>query len=32
VQRRVRAYLQRMADVEPESVDVVVDDVAAPAR
>jgi uncharacterized alkaline shock family protein YloU len=32
VQRRVRDYLRRMADVEPESVDVVVDDVAAPAR
>jgi uncharacterized alkaline shock family protein YloU len=31
VQRRVRAYLERMADVEPESVDVVVDDIASPA-
>jgi len=31
VQRRVRAYLERMADVEPESVDVVVDEIAAPA-
>jgi uncharacterized alkaline shock family protein YloU len=27
VQRRVRAYLVRMASVEPESVDVVVDEV-----
>jgi uncharacterized alkaline shock family protein YloU len=31
VQRRVRAYLGRMADVEPESVDVVVDEIASPA-
>ena len=31
VQRRVRDYLERMADVEPEAVDVVVDEVAAPA-
>jgi uncharacterized alkaline shock family protein YloU len=31
VQRRVRAYLERMADVEPESVDVVVDEIASPA-
>jgi uncharacterized alkaline shock family protein YloU len=30
VQRRVRDYLERMADVEPEAVDVVVDEVAAP--
>ena len=30
VQRRVRDYLGRMADVEPEAVDVVVDEVAAP--
>jgi uncharacterized alkaline shock family protein YloU len=27
VQHRVRDYLERMADVEPEAVDVVVDDV-----
>jgi uncharacterized alkaline shock family protein YloU len=32
VQRRVRNYLAQMADVEPESVDVVVDEVAAPSR
>ena len=31
IQRRVRAYLGRMADVDPEAVDVVVDEVAAPA-
>ena len=31
VQRRVRDYLERMADVDPEAVDVVVDEVAAPA-
>ena len=31
VQRRVRDYLGRMADVDPEAVDVVVDEVAAPA-
>ena len=31
VQRRVRVYLERMAGVEPESVAVVVDEVAAPA-
>ncbi len=31
VQQRVRDYLRRMADVEPEAVDVVVDEVAAPA-
>jgi uncharacterized alkaline shock family protein YloU len=31
VQRRIRDYLERMADVEPEAVDVVVDEVAAPA-
>src|SRR2546423_6915549 len=30
VQRRVRDYLGRMADVEPEAVDVVVDEVTAP--
>jgi uncharacterized alkaline shock family protein YloU len=30
VQRRVRDYLGRMADVDPEAVDVVVDEVAAP--
>jgi uncharacterized alkaline shock family protein YloU len=29
VQRRVRDYIERMADVEPEAVDVVVDEVAA---
>jgi uncharacterized alkaline shock family protein YloU len=29
VQRRICAYLERMADVEPEAVDVVVDEVAA---
>jgi uncharacterized alkaline shock family protein YloU len=32
VQRRVRDYLGRMADIEPEAVDVVVDEVAAPPR
>jgi uncharacterized alkaline shock family protein YloU len=31
VQRRVRDYLRRMADVEPAIVDVVVDEVGAPA-
>ena len=31
VQRRVRDYLGRMADIDPEAVDVVVDEVAAPA-
>jgi uncharacterized alkaline shock family protein YloU len=31
VQRRIRDYLERMAAVEPEAVDVVVDEVAAPA-
>lgn len=31
VQRRVRDYLGRMADVEPAAVDVVVDAVGAPA-
>jgi uncharacterized alkaline shock family protein YloU len=31
VQRRVRDYLGRMAEVEPEAVDVVVDEIAAPA-
>jgi len=30
VQRRVAAYLERMADVTPASVDVVVDEIAAP--
>jgi uncharacterized alkaline shock family protein YloU len=30
VQRRVVSYLERMADVTPSSVDVVVDDVAPP--
>lgn len=30
VQRHVREYLERMAGVAPESVDVVVDEVAAP--
>jgi uncharacterized alkaline shock family protein YloU len=30
VQRRVAQYLERMADVEPASVDVVVDEIAAP--
>jgi uncharacterized alkaline shock family protein YloU len=28
VQQRVREYLERMADVEPETVDIVVDEVA----
>ena len=28
VQRRVAAYLERMASVEPEAVDVVVDEIA----
>ena len=32
VQRRIRDYLERMADVEPEAVDVVVDEVAAAVR
>lgn len=31
VQERVASYLRRMADVTPVSVDVVVDEVAAPA-
>jgi uncharacterized alkaline shock family protein YloU len=31
VQRRVRGYLERMADIELESVDVVVDEIASPA-
>jgi uncharacterized alkaline shock family protein YloU len=31
VQRRVRDYLARMADVEPAAVDVVVDEVGEPA-
>jgi len=30
VQRRVAAYLQRMASIEPEAVDVVVDEIGAP--
>jgi uncharacterized alkaline shock family protein YloU len=30
VQRRVAEYLARMANVEPEAVDVVVDEVGAP--
>ena len=30
VQRRVAAYLARMASVAPESVDVVVDEIGAP--
>jgi uncharacterized alkaline shock family protein YloU len=30
VQRRVREYLGRMADVEPTTVDVVVDEVGSP--
>jgi uncharacterized alkaline shock family protein YloU len=30
VQRSVAAYLERMANVEPEAVDVVVDEFAAP--
>jgi uncharacterized alkaline shock family protein YloU len=30
VQGRIRDYLERMADVQPEAVDVVVDEVAAP--
>jgi uncharacterized alkaline shock family protein YloU len=30
VQREVAAYLGRMADVEPASVDVVVDEIARP--
>jgi uncharacterized alkaline shock family protein YloU len=30
VQRRVAAYLTRMASVAPESVDVVVDEIGAP--
>jgi uncharacterized alkaline shock family protein YloU len=30
VQRRVREYLGRMADVEPESVDVVIDEIEPP--
>ena len=31
IQDGVRAYLSRMADVEPATVDVVVDELAAPA-
>jgi uncharacterized alkaline shock family protein YloU len=30
VQRRVAGYLERMAQIEPEAVDVVVDEIAAP--
>jgi uncharacterized alkaline shock family protein YloU len=30
VQARVREYLERMVDVEPAAVDVVVDEIAAP--
>jgi uncharacterized alkaline shock family protein YloU len=30
VQRRVAAYLARMASVQPEAVDVVVDEIGAP--
>jgi uncharacterized alkaline shock family protein YloU len=30
VQQRVREYLKRMADVEPDEVDVVVDEIGAP--
>jgi uncharacterized alkaline shock family protein YloU len=32
VQRRVREYLGRMADVEPETVDVVIDEIDPPPR
>ena len=32
VQRRVREYLGRMADVEPETVDVVIDEIEPPPR
>jgi len=32
VQRRVSAYLGRMADVTPASVDVVVDEIDPPGR
>jgi uncharacterized alkaline shock family protein YloU len=32
VQRKVREYLLRMADVQPETVDVVVDEVEPPPR
>ena len=31
IQERVRGYLSRMADLEPASVDVVVDELTAPA-
>jgi uncharacterized alkaline shock family protein YloU len=31
VQRGVRAYLRQMADVEPAAVDVIVDEIEAPA-
>jgi uncharacterized alkaline shock family protein YloU len=30
VQRRVAGYLERMAQIEPEAVDVVVDEIASP--
>jgi len=30
VQRRVAGYLSRMASIEPEAVDIVVDEIAAP--
>jgi uncharacterized alkaline shock family protein YloU len=30
VQRRVAAYLQRMASIEPEAVDVVIDEIGRP--
>lgn len=30
VQRRVAAYLERMASIEPEAVDVVVDEIVRP--
>ena len=30
VQRRVAGYLERMAQIEPEAVDIVVDEIAAP--
>jgi uncharacterized alkaline shock family protein YloU len=30
VQQRVAGYLERMAQIEPEAVDVVVDEIAAP--
>ena len=30
VQRRVAGYLERMAQIEPEAVDIVVDEITAP--